>query len=194
MSPTSGSSASDRPDRPDHDRDLVSMIMPSPVGRLTLIGDDHGRAAAVWEHDDPLRVRLGRVRSDPDAPLLRETARQVGEYFAGLRSVFTVPLACRGTPFQRRVWAALCTIPFGETRTSGEQARAIAHPSAVRAVGAANGRNPVSIIAPCHRVIGAGASLTGFAGGLAAKAFLLRLEGHQVDAHQISAGAAAHGS
>jgi len=97
-------------------------------------------------------------------------------YFAGEREAFTVPLDFQGTPFQKQVWAALLTIPFGETRSYGEIARQIGRPGASRAVGAANGRNPISIIAPCHRVIGSTGKLTGFAGGLAAKARLLGLE------------------
>jgi len=173
---------------------LVSMTMPSPVGRLTLVGDDHGLAAVLWEHDAPRRVRLGRVRATAHHAHLRAAQQQLDEYFAGVRTVFTVPLAFRGTPFQRQVWAALCAIPFGETRTYGEQARAVAHPSAVRAVGAANGRNPISIIAPCHRVIGSTGRLTGFAGGLDVKAFLLRLEGHQVSQQQVGTAAATRGS
>ncbi|RYD65796.1 MAG: methylated-DNA--[protein]-cysteine S-methyltransferase, partial [Sphingomonadales bacterium] len=111
-----------------------------------------------------------------DHPVLVETERQIAEYFAGKRSAFTVPLDFRGTDFQKSVWAALLTIPFGETRSYGEIARQIGRPSASRAVGAANGRNPISIIAPCHRVIGSNGALTGFAGGLAAKELLLALE------------------
>jgi methylated-DNA-[protein]-cysteine S-methyltransferase len=109
-----------------------------------------------------------------------ETARQLREYFAGRRQSFELTLDVSGTPFQRAVWNALLTIPFGETRTYGELARQVGRPSAARAVGAANGQNPVAIVAPCHRVIGAGGALTGFAGGLDAKARLLRLEGARI--------------
>jgi methylated-DNA-[protein]-cysteine S-methyltransferase len=108
--------------------------------------------------------------------LLAETERQLGDYFAGRLQAFTVPLDFHGTEFQKAVWAALLTIPFGETRSYGEIARQIGRPSASRAVGAANGRNPISIIAPCHRVLGSNGALTGFAGGLAAKDYLL---GHE---------------
>ena len=113
----------------------------------------------------------------PGHPVLVETERQLEEYFAGRRKAFALTLDVAGTPFQRKVWNALLTIPFGETRSYGEIARQIGSPDAVRAVGAANGRNPVSIVAPCHRVIGATGKLTGFAGGLEVKARLLALEG-----------------
>lgn len=106
-----------------------------------------------------------------------ETRRQLDEYFARRRTCFDLALEFIGTDFQRRVWAALMSIPYGQTRTYAEIAAALGKPSAARAVGAANGRNPISIVAPCHRVIGAGGALTGFAGGLGAKRFLLDLEG-----------------
>jgi len=112
----------------------------------------------------------------PDHPVLRETQRQLNDYFAGRLKVFSLDLDFDGTPFQKTVWHALLTIPFGETRTYSDIARQIGRPSAVRAVGAANSRNPISIVAPCHRVIGANGKLTGFAGGLDAKAHLLQLE------------------
>ena len=114
--------------------------------------------------------------------MLAEAALQLGEYFEGQRTRFTVPLDFTGTAFQREVWQALLTIPFGETRSYRQIAEQIGRPSAVRAVGAANGRNPISIIAPCHRVIGTDGTLTGFAGGLGAKALLLALEGVSVSA------------
>lgn len=111
--------------------------------------------------------------------MLRETETQLHEYFAGTRQRFTLPLDFAGTDFQIKVWQALLAIPFGETRSYRQIAEAIGHPAAVRAVGAANGRNPLSIVAPCHRVIGTNGKLTGFAGGLAVKAFLLQLEAPQ---------------
>ena len=153
-----------------------SKRLPSPVGVLKLVASDAGLTAILWENDDPRRVRLNRVIEDENHPILLETERQLGEYFAGRRRSFSLPLDFKGTPFQRRVWSALLTIPYGETRSYGEIARQIGNPAAVRAVGAANGRNPVSIIAPCHRVIGATGKLTGFAGGLETKARLLALE------------------
>ena len=106
-----------------------------------------------------------------------ETERQLNEYFAGNREQFELDLDFAGTPFQCKVWQALLTIPFGETRSYSQIATQVGSPKAVRAVGAANGRNPISIVAPCHRVIGASGSLTGFAGGLEAKQLLLTLEG-----------------
>ncbi|TFH80637.1 MULTISPECIES: methylated-DNA--[protein]-cysteine S-methyltransferase [Pseudomonas] len=155
------------------------ITLPSPVGELKLVANDSRLAAILWENDKPNRVRLGPMNEAPDNPVLLKTARQLEEYFAGTRSAFDLELDFVGTEFQKKVWAALLTIPFGETRTYSQIAQQIGHPSAVRAVGAANGRNPISIIAPCHRVIGASGKLTGFAGGLEAKECLLTLEGGQ---------------
>ena len=151
----------------------------SPVGELTLVATDAGLTAILWENDDPDRVRLGAMVERGDDPILAATEQQLNAYFAGTLTRFTVPLDFQGTDFQKSVWAALLTIPFGETRSYGEIARQIGRPSASRAVGAANGRNPISIIAPCHRVIGSSGALTGFAGGLEAKAYLLGMEGHE---------------
>lgn len=148
----------------------------SPVGTLTLVASDTGLAAILWEEDDPGRVRLGPLIEQPDNAILVETERQLRAYFAGRRKAFSLPLDFRGTAFQKSVWAALLTIPFGETRSYGDIARQIGRPTACRAVGAANGRNPISIVAPCHRVIGATGKLTGFAGGLAVKEKLLAME------------------
>ncbi len=154
-----------------------TKTMKSPVGELTLVASDQGLAAILWENDDPKRVRLEPREARADHPVLVEAERQLGEYFAGKRDRFILPLHFNGTEFQRKVWHALTTIPFGETRSYAQIAVQVGSPQAVRAVGAANGRNPISIIAPCHRVIGSNGKLTGFAGGLEAKAFLLRLEG-----------------
>ena len=152
------------------------QTMSSPVGELTLVGSDRGLAAVLWEDDDPTRVRLGDLEEDVAHPVLVQTQLQLQEYFAGRRRTFTVKLDPAGTDFQTRVWNALRTIPFGETRSYGQIAEQIGSRKAVRAVGAANGANPLSIIVPCHRVIGANGKLTGFAGGLDAKARLLALE------------------
>ncbi len=149
----------------------------SPVGRLKLVASRDGLAAILWENDRPWRVRLDIVAEAEDHPVLLEAERQLAEYFAGRRKVFDIKLDFVGTAFQKKVWAALLAIPFGETRTYAEIARHLGNPRAVRAVGAANGRNPISIVAPCHRVVGSGGELTGFAGGLETKAHLLRLEG-----------------
>jgi methylated-DNA-[protein]-cysteine S-methyltransferase len=151
-------------------------LIDSPVGQLKLVASDKGLAAILWKDENPRRVRLGSLAEDPDNPFLVETERQLGAYFAGRLKTFTVPLDFRGTEFQKSVWKALLTIPFGETRSYAQIARQIGRPTAARAVGAANGRNPISIIAPCHRVIGSTGALTGFAGGLAAKERLLAIE------------------
>lgn len=160
----------------DKSKTYSSRTMKSPVGKLRLVASDRGLAAILWENDDPKRVRLGPLAESKEHPVLLETERQLNEYFAGSRDKFTVKFDCPGTDFQKRVWQALATIPFGETRSYGQIARQIGRPKAVRAVGAANGKNPISIIVPCHRVIGANGKLTGFAGGLKTKATLLRLE------------------
>lgn len=151
-------------------------LMPSPVGKLTLVSNLSALVAILWEKERPGRVRLGTMQEDNDDPTLLEVERQLTEYFSGERNRFDVPLCFQGTEFQKKVWNALLDIPYGETRTYGEIATAIGNPTAVRAVGAANGRNPISIIAPCHRVIGSSGELTGFAGGLAAKETLLVIE------------------
>ena len=158
----------------------VYKTMSSPVGSLKLIGSDAGLAAILWENDKPGRVPLKAEMEDSSHPVLVEAERQLQEYFAGQRQSFTVPLDMQGTAFQKSVWQALLTIPFGQTRTYSEIANQIGAPKAVRAVGAANGKNPISIMAPCHRVIGASGKLTGFAGGLEAKAYLLKLEGKDI--------------
>jgi len=155
--------------------DYFFKLLPSPVGELTLIASN-GLAAILWENENPKRVRAMMPQENPSHPILLETERQLTEYFAGQRRCFTVKLDFVGTEFQKKVWAALVAIPFGETRSYAEIARQIGHPAAVRAVGAANGKNPISIIAPCHRVIGSNGKLTGFAGGLTAKALLLKIE------------------
>ncbi|NIF30329.1 methylated-DNA--[protein]-cysteine S-methyltransferase [Pantoea sp. Tr-811] len=154
-------------------------LMQSPVGTLTLVARGERLAAVLWQEERENRVRLGELHRDDQHSTLRETALQLGEYFAGKRQQFDLMLDFAGTDFQRQVWSALLTIPFGQTRSYSDIARQIGNPNAVRAVGAANGRNPISIIAPCHRVIGASGGLTGFAGGLPAKQYLLALEGRQ---------------
>jgi len=155
---------------------LAYKIIASPVGKLTLVASDQGLVAILWENDRPRRVRLSEMAAEEQHPVLVEVERQLGEYFAGTRTTFSVALDMRGTRFQRDVWEALLAIPFGETRSYGQLARQLGNPRATRAVGAANGRNPVSIIVPCHRVIGSSGKLTGFAGGLDTKARLLDLE------------------
>jgi methylated-DNA-[protein]-cysteine S-methyltransferase len=150
--------------------------MVSPVGILTLVASDEGLAGVLWENDRPTRVPLSPMVEAPHHPLLLEAERQLGDYFAGSRREFRLPLDFRGTLFQKSVWAALLTIPYGETRSYADIARQIGKPAACRAVGAANGRNPISIVAPCHRVIASNGALTGFAGGIEVKRYLLDLE------------------
>lgn len=155
----------------------VFHVMASPVGQLKLIGSDKGLAGIVWEHDRAQRTPHLSYHPVQDAqPVLTETEKQLAEYFSGIRTAFDVPLHFTGTDFQQKVWHALLTIPYGETRSYGELAQQLGTPKAARAIGAANGKNPISIIAPCHRVIGANGTLTGFAGGLDTKAYLLQLE------------------
>jgi len=151
--------------------------MDSPVGRLKIVASDKGLAAILWEDDNPNRIRVRTYTENNTHPVLIEAQRQLEEYFGGKRTSFSLVLDPVGTEFQKDVWNALSTIPYGETRSYGDIARQIGREKAVRAVGAANGRNPISIIVPCHRVIGASGDLTGFAGGLEAKACLLSLEG-----------------
>jgi methylated-DNA-[protein]-cysteine S-methyltransferase len=164
----------------------------SPVGSLTLVAKGGALLAVLWENDQPGRVRLPALVEDGSHPVLIAAERQLEDYFAGERRVFDLPLDFRGTVFQKRVWAALLDIPFGETRSYMQIARAIGAPAACRAVGAANGRNPLSIVAPCHRVVGANGALTGFAGGLAAKRYLLEHEaGERTWALKLPAGQSA---
>ena len=155
---------------------LAYKMIDSPVGRLKLVASDKGLVAVLWENDKPNRVRLGAMMADQRHPILLDTERQLEQYFAGERKTFSVALDMRGTPFQKHVWEALLAIPFGETRSYGQLAKQLGNARAMRAVGAANGRNPVSIIVPCHRVIGSSGKLIGFAGGLETKARLLGLE------------------
>lgn len=156
-------------------------IVSTPVGPLKLVASDKGLTAILWENDDPKRVRIGALEERPDHPVLLQAERQLGEYFAGKRTKFDLDLDFVGTEFQKKVWAVLLAIPFGQTKTYGQIARELGKPSASRAVGAANGRNPLSIVTPCHRVIGSNGDLTGFAGGRSSKRYLLALEGVNVE-------------
>jgi methylated-DNA-[protein]-cysteine S-methyltransferase len=147
-------------------------IVATPIGDLMLTGGPRGLTAVhlPGRHPEP-----AGLRHDPGA--LAEAARQLGEYFAGRRTTFELDLDPRGTAFEQRVWRALLDIPFGSTTTYGELARALGTPRGARAVGLANGRNPLAIVVPCHRVIGSDGRLTGYAGGLERKQALLALEG-----------------
>ncbi|MBB3612987.1 methylated-DNA--[protein]-cysteine S-methyltransferase [Rhizobium sp. BK602] len=168
-------------------KDHVYRLMDSPVGRLKLVASDAGLAAILWDNDRPKRVPLNIVAQDEGHPVLVAAARQLAQYFAGERRDFDLPLDFAGTEFQRKVWQALLTIPFGQTRSYTEIAEQIGAPRAVRAVGAANGRNPISIIAPCHRVVGSAGDLRGFAGGLERKTYLLGFEGAETKAFDFAA-------
>ena len=151
----------------------------SPIGPLFIAGDESGLQLLLMELDSrPWRIEDGW---QPASRELDAVCRQLDEYFAGKRQQFELRLAPRGTAFQQAVWQALRAIPYGRTCSYAELARAVGRPKAVRAVGAANGRNPLPIVLPCHRVIGADGSLTGFGGGLPTKVSLLRLEsGHDM--------------
>lgn len=151
---------------------MISTTYHSPVGKLTLISN--GQALAHLQFENP-RYAYAPAPAGSDS-VLDLARRELDEYFQAARSHFTVPVAPAGTAFQRQCWAALQQIPYGATRTYGQQANAIGAPKAVRAVGLANGRNPISIIIPCHRVIGANGALTGYGGGMPRKQFLLDLE------------------
>ncbi|MCG2609618.1 methylated-DNA--[protein]-cysteine S-methyltransferase [Acinetobacter sp. SM34] len=155
---------------------LAFMEMASPVGNLKLVANDTALVAVLWENENPKRVRLAELMEQVDHPILLATQKQLTEYFAGKRQQFDLPLDFEGTEFQQKVWQALLTIPFGETRSYRDIAEQVGNVKAVRAVGAANGKNPISIIAPCHRVVGANGKLVGFAGGLDNKEILLKLE------------------
>jgi len=155
---------------------LFSTVVDSPVGALTIVASDDGLRAILWPDDDPSRVRLAETIEDPSRPVIAATVVQLVEYFDGERTEFDVPLDPVGTEFQRAAWAALCSIPYGTTVSYGEQAERMGDRRKARAVGAANGRNPISIVVPCHRVVGANGALTGFAGGTDTKAWLLAHE------------------
>lgn len=156
---------------------LVAADIPSPVGTLTAVASRHGLRALLWAGHDPARAGLaGSPRHAADDPVLAETARQLDAYFAGTLRRFDLTLDLHGTPFQLAAWRALADIPYAATRTYAEQAGRIGRPRAFRAVGAANGRNPISIVLPCHRVVGSDGSLTGFAAGIETKRWLLEHE------------------
>jgi methylated-DNA-[protein]-cysteine S-methyltransferase len=159
---------------------LFSTVVDSPVGVLTIVASDDGLRAILWPDDDPARVRLAETTVDPSHPVIVATVGQLAEYFDGARTDFDVPLDPVGTEFQRAAWEALCSIPYGTTVSYGEQAERMGDRRTARAVGAANGRNPISIVVPCHRVVGANGALTGFAGGTDTKAWLLEHERRQL--------------
>lgn len=152
---------------------LFSATLDTPLGPIRCDADEHAVVGVYLPHarglpppGEPAPARL----------LLAHALAELADYFAGRRRAFTFPCAAAGTPFEREVWAALAAIPFGARRSYGDVARALGHPGAARAVGAANGRNPLSIVVPCHRVVGGDGALRGYAGGLPAKRWLLDFE------------------
>ncbi|MBP2412385.1 methylated-DNA-[protein]-cysteine S-methyltransferase [Arthrobacter stackebrandtii] len=154
------------------------IIFDSPIGPLTAVENDAGLAAVYMavHKRRPAEETLGPLLAAGVSPVLAAAQEQLGEYFAGQLREFSIPLAPAGSEFQQRVWSALRDIPYGELRSYGELAATLGDPSMAQAVGSANGRNPISIIVPCHRVVGADGSLVGYAGGLERKQFLLELE------------------
>lgn len=157
-------------------KDLVYKDMPSPVGLIRLIASGKGLVAVLWEAEDYQRTKILIPERDDNAPVLLLAEQQLQEYFNKQRTVFDIPLDLTGTDFQLKVWKALLHIPYGVTKTYGALACILGDIKAVRAVGGALNKNPVSIIVPCHRVVGASGKLVGFAGGLENKSILLALE------------------
>ena len=149
----------------------------SPQGGMLLLATDEGLAGIFFDRQKHHPQKQADWKKHADHKLLRQAKRELAEYFAGKRTHFDVALAPEGTPFQRSVWKAISTVRFGETISYGELARRAGHPGSARAAGAATGRNPIGIIVPCHRIVGANGSLTGYAGGLDRKRALLALEG-----------------
>ncbi len=164
----------------------VSVTLETPLGEMRAFASRDGLRALIFEGSDPAANGVcGEVFDGARDEVLRACAAQLREYFAGRRTTFDLPLDAVGTPFQQQAWRALRDIPYGETRSYAQQAEAMGRPSAVRAVGAANARNPHTIVVPCHRVLGADGALTGFASGLRNKRRLLELEGALPRAAQL---------
>ena len=154
------------------------MVKPSPVGPLTLVSDKGRLVGCYFANSDSVKQKLADCELGPGAndPVLRAACKELELFFSGRLKKFTIPVAPNGTEFQRLVWKALQKIPFGQTTSYGDIAKRVGNPNCMRAVGAANGKNPICIIIPCHRVIGADGSLTGFGGGIGRKKYLLNLE------------------
>jgi len=164
----------------DDQPEFEKMTLSTPIGGLTLIASVDGLTHILFEGQEPADVGFDRpVPTVVDNPILRAVATQLTEYFSGRRHHFEIPLDLRGTEFQVEAWTALATIPYGETVSYAHQAESIGRPTAVRAVGSANSRNPIPIVLPCHRVVGSDGSLTGYAGGLDLKRRLLDIERSQ---------------
>lgn len=157
-------------------KQLIYKKIPSPVGLLTLVSTKEALVAILWDNDKPTRVKLDQMEEKNHHPFLLKVETQLNEYFDQKRKVFDFPLELIGTPFQKAVWNLLYEIPYGITCSYQDIAKKAGNPKAVRAVGGAVGHNPISIIVPCHRVIGSNGKLTGFAGGLHRKEILLKIE------------------
>ncbi|UKB81140.1 methylated-DNA--[protein]-cysteine S-methyltransferase [Chryseobacterium sp. MEBOG07] len=155
---------------------LVYKDVLSPVGLIKVIASDKGLVAIIWEGEDYTRTKLSAPVKTEEHPIILQAEKELKEYFENKRTIFTVPLDFKGTDFQVKVWTALLKVPYGITKTYGELAKILGDVKAVRAVGGALNKNPVSIIVPCHRIIGVSGKLTGFAGGLKNKSILLDLE------------------
>jgi len=155
----------------------IFMDRTTPIGLVRIVEQDGAVTRVDLSTSDGFANRESGQAGT--SPLLQAAVQQLDEYFAGQRTAFELPLRPEGTAFQRQAWQALCAIPYGETRSYAQQARAVGRPTATRAIGAANGRNPIAIIVPCHRVIGSDGSLTGYAGGEPVKRWLLAHEGAQ---------------
>jgi len=162
----------------------LSLRVPGPLGEMLLVATPDGSALCglYLERQKYYPPMTAAMREAPDLPLFAEAASELREYFSGARRTFDLPLALEGTPFQQRIWSAICGVPFGMTITYAELARRCGRPSAVRAAGTATGRNPMTIVVPCHRIMGSGGALTGYAGGLDRKRALLDLESRHVRA------------
>lgn len=153
--------------------------MDSPVGKLTIVTSSEGLHAILWDNDrenTEYKKILNNLSKSKNEKIIIETKKQLSEYFQGKRKKFNLPLILNGTDFQIKAWEQLLKIPFGKTISYGEQAEKIGNKNKARAVGMANGQNPISIVIPCHRVIGSNGHLTGFGGGINKKAILLKLE------------------
>ena len=155
----------------------------SPLGKITLVATDDALIALYV--NDEVMPKLELAKKNVTHKILVQAEHQLNEYFEGHRNKFTIPLNPEGTQFQNKAWKALSSIPFGKIWSYGQQAKSLNSPNGQRAVGGANGKNPIPIIIPCHRVIGSTGKLTGFSGGMSMKVFLLKLEGHIVDENEM---------
>lgn len=164
---------------PKFPSDIVYDTLQSPVGLLLILASEKGIHGILWEHEataDECKNKLQHYSQNPKQAIIIKTKKQLNEYFSGKRKSFDLPVVLAGTPFQIQAWQELSKIPYGETISYAEQATRLGNKNKARAVGLANGLNPISIIIPCHRVIGSNGCLTGFGGGLDNKQFLLHLE------------------